>query len=115
MLKSPLGHVRYFFGNVEKNHQAFNSAVAHAPQNLSVSILNIGLWKVWGIVKREEGRLRIKAQVHDSILGQIKDGDIRIRQDVIDAMNNPVIIHNRLLRIPTYIKVGKSWGTMKEL
>lgn len=115
MLKSPLGHVRYFFGNVEKNHQAFNSAVAHAPQNLSVSVLNIGLWKVWGIVKREEGRLRIKAQVHDSILGQIKDGDARIRQDVIDAMDNPVIIHNRLLRIPTDIKIGKSWGEMKEL
>lgn len=115
MLKSPLGHVRYFFGNVEKNHQAFNSAVAHAPQNLSVSVLNIGLWKVWGIVKREEGRLRIKAQVHDSILGQIKDGDARIRQEVIDAMDNPVIIHTRLLRIPTDIKVGKSWGTMKEL
>jgi len=115
MLKSPLGHVRYFFGNVEKNHAAFNSAVAHAPQNLSVSVLNIGLWKVWRLVKKHEGRLRIKAQVHDSILGQIRDGDIRIRQEVIDAMDNPVIIHGRTLRIPTDIKVGKTWGTMKEL
>lgn len=115
MLKSPLGHVRYFFGNVEKNHQAFNSAVAHAPQNLSVSILNIGLWKVWGLVKKHEGKLRLKAQVHDSVLGQIKDGNQEIRQEVIDAMNNPVIIHSRLLRIPTDIKVGKSWGTMKEV
>lgn len=115
MLRSPLGHVRYFFGNVEKSHAAFNSAVAHAPQNLSVSILNIGLWKVWGLVKKHEGRLRIKAQVHDSILGQTKLGNEGIRQEVIDAMNNPVIIHGRTLTIPTDIKVGKSWGTMEEV
>ena len=32
-LVSPLGHTRYFFADVLKNHRAFNSAVAHAPQN----------------------------------------------------------------------------------
>ena len=114
-LKSPLGHVRYFFGNVEKSHQAFNSAVAHAPQNLSVSVLNIGLWKVWGLVKKHQGNLRLKAQIHDSVLGQYRKGREDIRAEVLAAMNNPVIIHGRTLRIPVDIKVGDSWGTMKEL
>lgn len=114
-LRSPLGHVRHFFGNVEKSHQAFNSAVAHAPQNLSVSILNIGLWKVWGLVKKHKGNLRIKAQVHDSVLGQYRTGRTDIRAEVLAAMDNPVIIHGRTLRIPVDIKVGDSWGTMSKI
>jgi DNA polymerase I-like protein with 3'-5' exonuclease and polymerase domains len=115
MLKSPLGHVRYFFGVVEKNHRAFNSAVAHAPQNLSVGVINIGFWKCWQLVKKHKGEYRLKAQVHDSILAQWRAGRNDIRNEAIAAMNNPVIIHGRTLRIPTDLKVGNSWGTMKEL
>lgn len=115
MLVSPLGHTRYFFGDVEKNHRAFNSAVAHAPQNLSVSILNKGFWKVWQLVKKHEGKLRLKAQVHDSVLFQYSTGRIDIREEVVAAMQNPVTIHGRLMHIRTDIKVGSSWGTMEEL
>jgi len=115
MLKSPLGHVRYFFGNVEKSHQAFNSAVAHAPQNLSVSILNKGLWRVWGLVKKHHGKLRLKAQVHDSVLFQYAKDEPGIREEVLQSLDNPVIVHNRTLRIPLDIKVGNSWGDMNKL
>jgi DNA polymerase I-like protein with 3'-5' exonuclease and polymerase domains len=51
MLRSPLGWTRYFFGDITKDHNLLRSAVAHAPQNLSVQILNIGLWKIWKLVK----------------------------------------------------------------
>jgi len=114
-LVSPLGHTRYFFGDVSKSHQAFNSAVAHAPQNLSVSILNIGLWRVWQLVKFYRGKLRLKAQIHDSILFQYEEGREDIRDAVITAMHNPVIIHGRVLRIPVDCKEGKDWGNMEEL
>lgn len=120
-LKSPLGHVRYFFGDVAKSHTAFNSAVAHAPQNLSVSILNIGFWKVWQLVKKHKGKLRLKAQIHDSILAQYKIEQSEIGQstyiknDLIQAMNNPIKVHNRTMLIPTDCKIGTSWGSMKEL
>jgi DNA polymerase I-like protein with 3'-5' exonuclease and polymerase domains len=46
-LTSPLGHVRYLFGDIKKNHAIFRSAVAHVPQNLSVSILNKGYWQIY--------------------------------------------------------------------
>lgn len=115
VLKSPLGHVRYFFSDVTKNHRAFNSAVAHAPQNLSVSILNIGLWRVWQLVKESDGRLRLKAQVHDSVLFQYRKDMPELREKVIECMQNPVIIHGRTLRIPTDCKIGNSWGSMKEI
>lgn len=116
MLKSPLGHTRYFFGNVEKNHRAFNSAVAHAPQNLSVSILNIGFWRVWLLVKKYKGNLRLKAQIHDSVLVQYKkEYAEEIQKELLRALDNPVTIHGRVLRIPIEAKVGDSWGTMTEL
>lgn len=111
-LQSPLGHTRYFFGNVEKNNRILVSAVAHAPQNLSVSILNIGFWKVWELVKKYNGDLRLKAQVHDSVLCQYKIGRTDIRKQVLKALDNPVTVHGRILRIPTDAKVGNSWGEM---
>jgi DNA polymerase I-like protein with 3'-5' exonuclease and polymerase domains len=114
-LRSPLGHTRYFFGDVSKNHMAFNSAVAHAPQNLSVSMLNVGFWKVWGLVKKHNGDLRLKAQVHDSVPFQYREGREDIRDEVLAALDNPAIIHGRTLRIPVEAKIGNNWGEMEEL
>lgn len=116
MLVSPLGHTRYFFGDVNKNHNILNGAVAHAPQNLSVQILNIGLMKVWKLTKESKGLIRFKAQIHDSIMVQVHNS---ILQDTIlkikDAMDNPVTVHGRTLRIPVDYKFGDSWGNMVEV
>ena len=115
MLVSPLGHTRYFFGDITKDHMMLRSAVAHAPQNLSVSILNIGLWKIWELVKKSKGELRLKAQIHDSILGQNLKSKPELRDQVIECLQNPVTIYNRVLLIPTDCKIGSSWGDMTEL
>lgn len=114
-LTSSLGYTRYFFGDVVKNYQAFNSAVAHGPQNLSVGVLNIGMWKVWQLVKFYEGELRLKAQIHDSILFQYAEDRDDIRKAVVEAMQNPIEVRGRVLRIPTDCKIGKDWGNMEEL
>lgn len=113
-LVSPLGWTRHFFGDISKNHNMLRGAVAHGPQNLSVSILNIGLWKVWQLVKKFKGALRLKAQIHDSIFYQYLIGRKDIREDVYKSMQNPVQIHNRTLVIPLEYKVGQSWGNMEE-
>ena len=116
MLKSPLGWTRYFFGDITKNHNLLRGAVAHAPQNLSVSVLNIGLWKVWQLVKASNGKIRFKAQIHDSLFLQISN-DIfdEATKQIWDALQNPVVIHNRSLLIPVDYKYGKSWGDMVEV
>ncbi len=114
MLKSPLGHTRYFFGDIQKKHQIFASAVAHGPQNLSVSILNIGWWKQWQLQKREPGDFRMKAQIHDSAPFQYRKGREDIRKEAIECFNNPVVIHGRTLRIPVDYKSGVNWGNMKK-
>ncbi len=92
------------------------SAVAHAPQNLSVMILNKGLMKFWERVKASKGQIRFKAQIHDSIFAQIKTDILtetihHIQQDLY----NPIQVHNRTLIIPVDYKHGKSWGTMEEV
>jgi len=114
MLVSPLGHTRYFFGDITKNHNMLRSAVAHGPQNLSVSILNIGLWKVWQLVKKSKAAIRLKAQIHDSILFQFLKGRDDLRASVVACLQNPVEVHGRSLLIPTDYKIGSDWGNMVE-
>lgn len=116
MLVSPLGYTRKFFGDINKDHNLMRSAVAHAPQNLSVMILNKGLWKVWKRVKEGKGLIRFKAQIHDSIFLQIHDSILEETVPLIQQdLYNPVEVHGRTLVIPVDYKYGKSWGKMTEI
>lgn len=111
-LVSPLGHTRVFFGDIDKNHNMLRGAVAHQPQNLSVTILNKGFMRAYQeIVIPSQGEFRLKAQIHDSILAQypISKRDKYIPK-LVECMQNPVVIHGRTLRIPLDAKFGKNWA-----
>lgn len=111
-LVSPLGHVRHFFGDIDTNHNVLRSAVAHQPQNLSVAILNTGFLRVYNeLVLPGNGDIRIKAQIHDSIFGQVRLGTRDYYAPrILKCMDNPVVVHGRLLRIPVDIKFGHNWA-----
>lgn len=111
-LVSPLGWTRFFFAKPSKrNKPALNAAVAHGPQNLSVSILNKEWYKIWRetIYGNFKGRVRIKAQIHDSLLFQYRpDFD---PEEVLKFMHTPVEIEGadgkfRIMVIPSDIKSG---------
>lgn len=114
---SPTGHVRKFFGDIRKDHAMLRGIVAHQPQNLSAEILDTGLWRIWrDMVSRpvfplKLGDYRLKAQIHDSILGQFKKElkDIIIKMK-LERMHNPVVVHGRTLVIPVDIKTGNNWA-----
>lgn len=114
-LVSPLGYTRVFFGDIVNNHKILRGAVAHAPQNLSVGILNKGWWKVYKLVVANPTELRLKAQIHDSVFGQYKKG-LREKYEplILEAMNNPVRVHGDLLRIPVDFKSGATWKALKD-
>lgn len=115
-LTSPLGHVRKFFGDITKEHDMLRGAVAHQPQNLSVSILNKGYWKVYKeLVVPSKGKFRLKAQVHDSILSQYpkEERDYWVPRKMA-LMRNPVQVHGRTLVIPIDAKVGPNWKQMEK-
>jgi len=115
-LTSPLGYTRYFFGDIIKDHKVFRNAVAHAPQNLSVMILNKGVWNVYNrLVLTQNGLFRLKAQIHDSIFWQ-SPPEKRAEYDaiVLECMNNPVVIKGRTMSIPVDIKHGQNWLELKQ-
>jgi len=115
-LVSPTGHVRIFFGDIDRDHSMLRGAVAHQPQNLSVEILNKGFIRAYKeIVLPSNGDFRLKAQIHDSIFGQWR---ISRRDEfaarLADCMYNPVSVHGRTLVIPIDIKYGQNWGEADE-
>ena len=68
-LVSPLGWTRHFFSDPTKDKRALNAAVAHGPQNLSVSIINRVFYSIWrdSVYGDLRGLVRLKAQIHDSL------------------------------------------------
>lgn len=115
-LVGPTGNVRVFFGDIRKRHDMLRGAVAHQPQNLSVSILNEGYWKVYKqLVIPSKGEFRLKAQVHDSMPAQYKKEmrDYYVPR-MLALMDNPTTVHGRVLRVPIDAKIGPTWGDMEK-
>jgi DNA polymerase I-like protein with 3'-5' exonuclease and polymerase domains len=111
-LVSPLGHHRRFFGDINTNHNMLRGAVAHQPQNLSVTILDRGYNRIYNELVIPYGSdIRIKAQIHDSVFGQIRLGTREyFGPKILACMDNPVVVHGRTLRIPVDIKFGNNWA-----
>jgi DNA polymerase I-like protein with 3'-5' exonuclease and polymerase domains len=115
-LVGPTGNVRVFFGDITKRHEMLRGAVAHQPQNLSVSILNEGYWKVYKqLVIPSKGEFRLKAQVHDSMPAQypIAKRDYYVPR-MLALMENPVLVHGRWLKVPIDAKIGNNWANMEK-
>lgn len=119
-LISPLGWTRFFFAKPSRrNKPALNAAVAHGPQNLSVSILNKEWYVIWRrtVYGELHGRVRIKAQIHDSIFFQYRERKDADR--VLGLMNTPVQVtgadgKTRTMLIPSDLKCGADrWSKLK--
>lgn len=119
-LVSPFGWTRYFFAKPSRtNKPALNAAVAHGPQNLSVAIINREWYAIWRSTIHGElrGRVRIKAQIHDSIPFQYREQ--RDADAVLAMMNTTVQVRGadgvvRAMRIPSDMKCGKTrWSELK--
>ena len=118
-LVSALGWTRYFFSDPTKSKPALNAAVAHGPQNLSVGIINKVFYSIWhkSVYGDLRGVLRLKAQIHDSILYCYKGEDIPSRVQAL--MIYPVKVKDvkgvvRTMTIPPDISAGKEyWSELK--
>lgn len=133
-LVSPRGWTRIFFGKPSRaNKPLLNAAVAHPPQNLSVDIINEEFYNTWrasiyGSFFKQgveipcdlRSRLRLKAQIHDSIFFQYRQDDHEVPAIVRDQiMNTRVTIKGadgvtREMYIPSDISAGKTrWSELK--
>lgn len=113
-LTSPIGYTRWFFGDIINDHKILRGAVAHSPQNLSVTILNKGFWNCYQLCIESNGDYRLKAQIHDSLPGQVRDSELdRYRPLILKAITFPVVVHGDTMTIPVEWKQGKTWKSMK--
>jgi DNA polymerase I-like protein with 3'-5' exonuclease and polymerase domains len=149
-LTSALGWVRIFFAKPRSSKPALNSMVAHPPQNLSVSIINIEFYNIWrsqihgnyykhpelhlgGFTERGRiagqrilrevdlrGKVRIKAQIHDSNMFQYRVGMDEIPELVRNEfMDTRIPVRGadgitRSMYIPSDISAGKvRWSDLK--
>jgi hypothetical protein len=100
---SPSGWTRICFGDPRNNKSDLNKYVAHGPQHLSVALVDEAFFDVLLLqLGKYAGKLRLKAQIHDSILFQVREDSWHIAKEVQEIMNSKEItIHGRTMRIPT--------------
>jgi hypothetical protein len=114
MLIGATGWTRYCFGDPIASKQQLNAYVAHSPQSLSVMIVNKEFYAIWLWALDNPQHIRIKAQVHDSIVFQYKedwvvDKVMSLMQTTVQVTGSDGVVRD--LYIPTDSKKGgKSWG-----
>jgi len=117
-LTSQMGWTRVFFGDPASDN-TLRAAVAHAPQNLSVGIINKAFIKLfWELQVPSNGEFMLIFQVHDSIgyqilksVGEDKIQEYKSRVEAI--MDIPVTFDTypeHPLRIPTDGNLGDCWA-----
>lgn len=121
-LVSPMGWTRVFHSKPRDSKPALNSAVAHPPQNLSVSIVNKEWYKIWRLTIYGElrGKIRIKAQIHDSLLFIYRKVEDAYRVAELMDFRVNVVGSDRVTRsmlIPSDLSIGKEptrrWSDLK--
>ena len=111
------GWTRRTFLQPTKSKLDLNSAVAHAPQSLSVMLVNKAYFRVWKElqIKSKSQRIRLKAQIHDSLFFQYPVGGEAVVQEVSELMKIPCVVNGRTMIIPNDPKFGAArWGALKD-
>lgn len=140
-LVSPSGRTRIFFGKPWANKRDMNIAVAHKPQSLQVDLINDEFYCFWGcqtygVGRRRNwmegkwedcdpgmdlrGRVRLKAQIHDSFVFQYRKQFPTIPELVgKNIMNSRIPVTDydgvtRVMFIPVGIAAGATrWSDLK--
>lgn len=119
---SPSGWTRYFFSDPSSSKPALNSAVAHGPQQLSVSIVNREFYSIWkdSVYGDLRGKVRLKAHIHDSIFFAYRG--FETPEEVRKRMNTTITVKDihgvsRNMFIPSDVSRGKGfakrWSELK--
>jgi DNA polymerase-1 len=112
MLKTCFGRKRFFFGRLDET--TYRSAYAFEPQSTVGDLTNAILIKIERLLPKD---VHIVLQVHD-------EGDFEVPLDKVDEVVSLIKECSKIplqlcpgrppLIIPVEIKVGETWGTMKE-
>lgn len=108
------GWTRYCFGDPSKNKLDLNAYVAHVTQSLNAMILNIAFKKIFNALGFNPNFI-LHAQIHDSVLAQIRIGHEYLAEEVMKLMTFPVPVTDchgvtRDMLVPVDMKrLGRTW------
>ena len=114
-LTTPFGRERQFLGAFSGDkhirRKTVREGLAHRPQNMVVTILNIGMLRVWR--EFDPGKVQLLQQGHDSIMGQVRPRDLGVLDHLCELMTIPVEVRGRTMTIPVEVKTGRKWSECK--
>jgi DNA polymerase I-like protein with 3'-5' exonuclease and polymerase domains len=91
-------------------------AYSSPTQTSASGIMNRATVRIYNNRDKFHPETRLICQVHDSLLAEIReDLVIQEAQKMKFYMETPVTIFGRTVKFPVEAKVGKRWGTMKEI
>lgn len=117
-LTGPTGWTRYCFGDPSTNKPDLNAYVAHVTQSLNAMDMNQGLIRVFNWIRSDNlwSEIQPFAQIHDSVLGQVRIGKRNLVEKLVQLMRNPIKVTDclgvtRTMEVPMDFKyTGKYWG-----
>lgn len=114
----PTGWTRYCHGDPRKNKMDLNGYVAHKTQSLNAMDLDQGFLQVhkWQIAENNWQDIQVFTQIHDSILGQVREGMEHLVYELQAQLHNPIEVTcsagiTRTMDVPTEVTIyGKRWS-----
>ena len=111
----PVQYGRKFMGR-SWDPKTLKEALAHVPQNITSTVIKIGLWRVWSEMDPEI--VQVLLEGHDAITGQyhvpfVEDDDAFALDRIRELMRVEVPIHGRTMVIPVEITTGPNWRDVK--
>lgn len=118
-LTTPNGWTRYTFlnpGPEPENKLDLNALVAHLPQGWSVQLIDKAFFKVWHELQITRNMIRVKAQVHDEIIYQVRpEHEAESIAYASKVMAEPQEVNGRIMVIPNAPKGNaRFWNDLKD-
>ena len=106
------GKTRSFFGNLISDDKAMREFAAFIGQGGTAGNINKALRNIYyrDIEPKNPGQSMLLFQVHDSIIGQVKEDRLDLIPKIQQAMENKCTINGRTFTVPTEAQVGIGWG-----
>lgn len=106
-LTTPMGRKRLFLGRPWEE-STIKEAVAHVPQSTISDINKVILWRIWS--RLDPGAAQILLEVHDSVLFQIREGDMDTVREAFSFTPVEVPINGKTMTIGSEAAMGGNWG-----
>lgn len=111
-LVTPMGRERLFLGRVW-DEETIKEGVAHVPQSTVSDINKVILWRLWRTY--DPGALQALLEIHDSVLFQVRSGDLDTIRAAHALTAVEVPIHGDVMIIPAEAEWGESWGHLEKI